>query len=121
MARSPLLPWRPGRRLAARAEVRRSACQPDLHDALPAAPARLARPAVGAKLVLVAPAQLRAANVIADGRAAAVDGPAQDGDDGLAQPLGLGGVKGLGRPGRMEPGLEQGLVGVNVADARDDV
>src|SRR5262245_40930256 len=116
----PVLRGRGGGGLAARAVMRRPAAQADDGDRGAAARARLALAAVDAKLFLVAARLAVAADVVADGRAAPVDRLAQHLRDRLAQAVGLGAAQVAAAPRGVQPGAEQRLVGVDVADAGDD-
>src|SRR5262249_11527674 len=78
------------------------------------------RATVGAELRLVTTAQARAADVIADRRAAQGDGAGENLDDRLAQALGLAARDLAPQKTRMQPRLEKCLVGVDVADAGDE-
>src|SRR5262249_39258578 len=107
-------------RLTLRTKVRRPAGQANALDGGPAPRARRPFAAINAKLVLVATFQTGAADVIANARAALVDGPRQDDADGLAEPFGFGGRRAGGDFGRRQPGLEEGFIRINVADAGHD-
>ena len=76
--------------LTFRAIVRRAAGQACADEGGAAAHAGFAGAAVDAELLLVAAAQARAADVVADRRAAPADRPLQHRHDPLAQPLRLG-------------------------------
>jgi len=63
--------------------------------------------------------QAGAADVIANAGAAPLDGVRQHLDDGVAQRFRLLRLDGLADDRRMQPGLEERFVGVNIADAGD--
>src|SRR5262249_3322373 len=67
--------------LTVRTVVRRPAADADELDGATAARARFALAAIDAKLILVAACQTAAADVVADRRAALLDGPVEDGGD----------------------------------------
>src|SRR5436309_736813 len=93
--------------LASGTKMRRAAGQAGARDGAAATPARLAGATVDAELVLILALQPRAADVIADARAALLDGVRQHCGDGLAQAAGLGGTQVLAAAGRVHPGHEQ--------------
>src|SRR5437763_1561558 len=103
------------------AKVARPPRQAGTRDRPAAARTRLPRPPVDAELFLVAALQPRAADVIADARAALLDRVVQHGFDRLAQAVRLGGAEAAAGAGGVEAGGEQRLVGVDVAHAGDDV
>ena len=102
-------------------KMRRASGQRDLFDRRLAAQARFAGSAIDAEFVLHLPLEPGAADVIANAGAALVDGARQHRDDRRGAALGLLAPSGrLAEQRRMEPGLEERFVGVNVADAGDD-
>src|SRR5437879_4090979 len=100
-----------GHGLAAATEVGRPAREADSLDRRRAAPARLSRASIDAEFILVLPAETRAADVIPDGRAAALDGPIEYSHDGLAQPLRLDGAGLSAQSARRQPCLIERLIG----------
>src|SRR5579885_723446 len=107
------------RGLAVRAEVRRAAGKLDLLHLSAAAAAGLSGPAVNQRLVLIAAVDAVAVPVVTDGRAAELDRPAQNQADLFCQTIELGGFQLAGGLRRVDAGLEQRLVGVDIPDAGD--
>src|SRR5262249_54549226 len=105
--------------LTSRTIVGRAASQADALDGPPAIRTRFAGAAVDAEFLLILSLQAGAANVIADAGAALLDGPGEDFDDRIVQAPRLGGAEVAATAGRMQAGLEERLVGVDVADAGD--
>src|SRR5205814_6873940 len=106
--------------LAAGAGARRRAGEAGAPARGAARPARLAGPAVDGEIILEPAAQPRPADVVADGRAAVLDGPGEYRLDRVAEPVGLGERQRLALAPRVQLCQEARLVGVDVADPGDD-
>src|SRR5262245_8393038 len=100
--------------------MRRTSGQPNARDWGSTATTRTAGLLIAAKLLLVASPLARAAHVIADARTPVVDGPMKDLDNCPAQTVGLNGGDVATAPGRVQAGLEEGRVRVNVPGSRHD-
>src|SRR5271155_4656354 len=85
-------------------------------DGALAAEAVLARPSVDTELVLEGAAQTRTADVIADAGAALGNGPAEHLRHGLTKPADFAIFQTAAQPGRVQPGGEERLIGVDIAD-----
>src|SRR6266542_2561541 len=91
----PLTPW---------TKMRRTSRERDSLDERPTAQTVFPGSAIHVELVLHRPLQAGAADVIANARAALLDGARQHGDDGSAQHLGLLRRHCLAEDRRMQPG-----------------
>src|SRR5262249_8194730 len=91
--------------------------QPDALNGRFAAWARLPGSAIDAELILIFAAQPGAADVVANAGAAPLDGSVQHDGDGLAESVGGRCTEIASILGRMQLGLEERFVGVDVADA----
>ena len=105
--------------LAPRAEMRRSRADDDPLDRPSAARTRFAGPLVDLQ-VLLHRAVAIGRRVVIDRASAPHDRLGQDPPDRVVQMTLVGGPQRPGGPQRMEPGRPQRLVGVDVADARDE-
>ena len=103
--------------LTMRTIMRAAAADGDLLDGSAAGGARLAC-AVAEVLLMVAVAALAVA-VVAEGRAAVGKAVTEDALDGRCELLALCLCQAAGLAARIDPGKEQGLVGIDVAEPRD--
>src|SRR6516164_11622906 len=103
-------------RLALGTEMGRAPGQQHFLDRGLAARTRRASLAVDAEFMLELPLQPGAANVIANAGATFLDGPAQDGDDGMLQLAGLSRRQFPAEGCRMQLRFEERFVGIDVAD-----
>ena len=90
------------------------------HDR-PTAPAGQAGPTIGEEVGLVVAGAAVCIDVVAQGGPAGADGACEGLADGPAEAAGLLAVEGASRLQRVDSGAKEGLVGIDVADAGDDL
>src|SRR5215218_10807490 len=105
--------------LTARTEIGGAAADDDADDRAVAAGAVFPLAGVDEELFLHRALLAARVAVVVDRRAASVDPCLQRGDDGIAQRLQVLGLHRAGGRERVQAGAEEGLVGVDVADAGD--
>src|SRR5207245_8683982 len=98
----------------------RASCQANAGDRRSTARAWLARTAVNSELPLIFTLPSRAADVIANARTAALDGPVQHQDYAPPQTRRLLWGGRAARLGRVQPRLEQRFVGVDIPHTGTD-
>src|SRR5437660_1554503 len=101
------------------ADVGAAASDDDLADRRPATRARLALPPMHEEVILKGAARAIDVAEVVDRRALGLDPGCERLLDRLAQPLPLRPGEPPCLPQRVDPGAEQGLVGVDVPDAGD--
>src|ERR1017187_1352161 len=103
--------------LAARAEVGAALGDDHPEDRCPAGGTRLAGALVEAGAELEEALAAFGVDVIGDGRSSGGDGLGEHGDDGVVEFAGAVASNALGERLRMNAGAEEGLIGVDIADA----
>lgn len=99
--------------------MRAAAADGDLLDGSAAGGARLACAVVDAEVLLMVAVAALAVAVVAEGRAAVGEAVTEDALDGRCELLALCLCQAAGLAARIDPGKEQGLVGIDVAEPRD--